>query len=340
MKKTKIKESAWILKSDEDTYHVLFSATRVIKTYKVDSLVKGIISGLSNNSSEELDLIKSKLKDYNPNDVQRCLEALENQGIIRTYEKEVSKRFVRQALFIDELTSSWDETIRLQNKLENSVVSVFGVGGIGTWVVNGLYQIGIGEIRITDPDVIEESNLNRQLFFDSRDIGRYKVDVIKEKLPDAKIVSYKKVVSEKENLEEMVLGSNFLVNCADSPSMEQTTKVIDEYSRRYDIPYCLTGGYNMHLGMLGPIMIPNKTVSFYEFIKAQKSNDILSNMETIQGLQQTGNLGPIAGTVANMQVMEIFKYIIGKGSLNINKFAEIDFMNFNIKWINFGQSQT
>ena len=100
----------------------------------------------------------------------------------------------------------------------------------------------------------------------------------------------------------------------------------------YNLPYTVAGGYNMHLGMVGPIIIPGKTACFDCFLAYQKENDPLSKLEKIKDVEQTGSLGPIAGAIANLQVMEIFKYIIGKGSVNINRFAEIDFMNFNVEW--------
>lgn len=233
------------------------------------------------------------------------------------------------------MTNSWDETLKLHNKLRSSKIGVFGVGGIGTWIVNGLYQMGVDEIRITDPDKISESNLNRQLFFNSNDIGKYKVDVIKEKLPDANIKTFKKYVSKEESLEEIVNGMDFLVNCADSPSVSETTQIIDSYAKEKEIPYCVAGGYNMHLGMIGPIIIPGKTKTFEEFLTTQKNQDPLKEMKIIKNIENPGNLGAVAGAVANIQLMEIFKHIIGKGTHNYNRFAEIDFMDLGIDWREF-----
>lgn len=334
-KKLKLKDSIYILKESEEIYDVIFTGTRKTKKFRVDSLVKKVIAELKIGQTRE-DLL-SKLKvNYDEKQIHDCLGALMHEGLIREYNPEEEKgRYARQIAFIDELTSSWDETLILQKQIENSVISVFGVGGIGTWMVNGLYQMGVGEIRISDPDIIQETNLNRQLFFNSKDINKYKVEVIKEKLPDAKIIPFRKIVSPNEDLEEIVSGSNFLINCADSPSVEETSRVIDKYATKYKIPYCVAGGYNMHLGMIGPIIIPGKTASFNDFLEYQKSNDKLGNLEKIKDITQTGNLGPIAGAVANIQLMEIFKYLIGKGDLNLNKFAEIDFMNFNIEWREF-----
>lgn len=336
-RKLKLKDSIYVLKESEEVYSVLFTGTRKIKQFQVDPLIKKVIAELESEQTKEELLSKLRI-NYNEEQIHDCLQALMHEGIIREYEpKEESERYARQISFIDELTSSWDESLLLQKKLENSVISIFGIGGIGTWIVNGLSQIGIGEIRISDPDKVEESNLNRQLFFNSKDIGKYKVNVIKEKLSDSKIIPFKKMVSNNEDLEEIVSGSDFLVNCADNPSVEETSKIIDKYAIRYGIPYCITGGYNMHLGMIGPIIIPGQTATFNDFVEYQKSNDELSNLEKIKDINQTGNIGPIAGAIANIQVMEIFKYLIGKGNLNVNKFAEIDFMNLNIEWKYFGK---
>ena len=161
------------------------------------------------------------------------------------------------------------------------------------------------------------------------------MDVIKEKLKDAKIISFKKKVEPHQNLEKIISGCDFLVNCADSPSVAETTNIIDVYASRLKIPYCVAGGYNLHLGMIGPIIIPGKTHTFNDFIEYQKKTDPLKNLEKIKDIKQTGNLGPIAGAIANIQVMEIFKYLTGKGKINFNRFAEIDFMDFSIDWREF-----
>ena len=333
--KLKIKDSLYVLRDSEDNYFFISTATRRVKKFQVDSLVRDMIGSLESEDLE-LDLINKLSSKYKTEDIHLCLQALEKEGIIRRYNEDFKEdRYSRQLLFIDELTSSREETLELQSRLENSRIAVFGVGGIGTWMVNGLYQIGVGEIRIIDPDIVEETNFNRQLLFDSDSIGRYKVDVVKEKLRDAKIVSFKQKVEPQQDLEEIVSGCNFLVNCADSPSVTETTRIIDNYAVRHDIPYCVAGGYNLHLGMVGPIVIPRITKTFNDFIEYQKKMDPLKNLEKIRDMGQTGSLGPIAGAIANIHVMEIFKYLTGKGRININRFAEIDFMDFSIEWREF-----
>ncbi|MEK6863251.1 MAG: ThiF family adenylyltransferase [Nanoarchaeota archaeon] len=330
--KIKLKESVYILKESEEIYQVVFTSTRRIKRFSVDHLVKELI--FSAKSETNMQEVISKLgTKYPEEDIVTCLYSLEAAGIVNFYgDDKINPRHKRQISFINELTENWEETMKLQKRLEESRIAVFGIGGIGTWMVNGLNQIGIGEIRIIDPDIVSISNLNRQLFFNESDLGQYKVDVISQKLSDANIKKYYDTVSRDQPLDKIVENCNFLVNCADFPSVADTTKIIDEYATRYNIPYSVAGGYNMHLGMVGPIIVPGKTACFDCFLAYQKENDPLSNLEKIKDVEQTGSLGPIAGAIANFQVMEIFKYITGKGSVNINRFVEIDFMDFNIEW--------
>jgi len=329
----KIKDSICVLRNNAGEYVFLFTATRCMKTFKVDPLVEDIVDLLDNEISIE-DLEANLGGKYSPDNISLCVNALEKQRIVRKYDGEIlPDRFSRQLLFIDELSSSYEDALKLHRRIRNSKVVVFGVGGIGTWIVNGLYQIGVGEIHISDPDVIEFSNLNRQLFFDSRDVGDFKVDVITRKLRDANITPHKSRVSPDEDLTDILFGSDFIVNCTDNPSVAATSRIINEYALRLSIPYCISGGYNLHLGMVGPIIVPNQPPSLEDFLKYQKSIDILNGLEVIRETKQPGNLGPIAGTVANMQVMEIFKYLIGKGNLNVGRYAEIDFIDSSVTWM-------
>jgi len=335
-KQIKLKPSTYILKKEEDKYVFILTGSRKVLTYEVNSLVKETIDCLKETRDYQ-GFVKDLSTKYNQEEVESCLKAMESQGLIRIFDqKETNPKFIKQIEFLDEFTASYDETLRLQNKIRNSEVTIFGLGGIGSWIANGLSQIGIGKMNLCDPDKIEISNLNRQLFFTERDIGKYKVDIIKEHLPGVLIKTHKRFVSDNENLEDLIIGKDFIVNCADSPSVQKTSEIIDGYAREFNVPYLVSGGYNLHLGMIGPIIIPGKTLTFQDFLEYQKRNDQLGDLEIIKDIQATGNLGPIAGAVANIQVMEIFKYLTGKGKVNLNKFGEIDFMDLSITWNQFG----
>lgn len=69
-------------------------------------------------------------------------------------------------------------------KLKNVHVAVFGVGGVGGYVVEALARSGIGKFDLIDNDTVALSNLNRQIIATHSTIGRYKVDVMKERILD------------------------------------------------------------------------------------------------------------------------------------------------------------
>lgn len=93
----------------------------------------------------------------------------------------------------------FDRTKRLlgakaMNKLKNSHVAVFGIGGVGGHAADALVRSGIGEITIVDSDEVAESNINRQLIATAKTIGRKKVEVMKEHLleinPEVKVHAF------------------------------------------------------------------------------------------------------------------------------------------------------
>ena len=69
-------------------------------------------------------------------------------------------------------------------RLAGARVAVFGIGGVGGHVVEALARSGIGEIDLIDSDMVSESNLNRQLIATHSTVGRYKVDVMEERIRD------------------------------------------------------------------------------------------------------------------------------------------------------------
>ncbi len=77
------------------------------------------------------------------------------------------------------------------NKLKSSHVAVFGIGGVGGYVCEALVRSGIGTFDLIDSDTVAESNLNRQIIALKTTVGKYKTEVMKERMlsinPDVKI---------------------------------------------------------------------------------------------------------------------------------------------------------
>lgn len=69
-------------------------------------------------------------------------------------------------------------------KLNNSYVALFGLGGVGSYTAEALARSGVGKILLVDNDVVSRSNINRQLCALQSTVGKYKVDVVAERLLD------------------------------------------------------------------------------------------------------------------------------------------------------------
>ncbi|MDD6072479.1 MAG: tRNA threonylcarbamoyladenosine dehydratase [Clostridiales bacterium] len=81
------------------------------------------------------------------------------------------------------------------NRLENSRVAVFGIGGVGGYTVEALVRSGVGAIDLIDDDKVCLTNLNRQIIATRKTIGKYKTDVMQERIleinPDCKVEVHK-----------------------------------------------------------------------------------------------------------------------------------------------------
>ena len=88
-----------------------------------------------------------------------------------------------------------------QKKIKNSKVLIIGIGGLGCPLLTYLASSGVGKIGVVDHDKIELGNLNRQILFNSSDIGKYKVNQAKKKInkinKNIKIQLFRLKVSKK-----------------------------------------------------------------------------------------------------------------------------------------------
>ncbi len=108
---------------------------------------------------------------------------------------------------------------RGQKKLKKAKIFVAGLGGLGSPISIYLTLAGIGSIRIVDCDIVERSNLNRQILHWEEDIGRMKSESAEEKLkemnPDVKIEALYEEINE-DNIFELVGDSEIIVDAMDN----------------------------------------------------------------------------------------------------------------------------
>lgn len=107
-------------------------------------------------------------------------------------------------------------------KLKKSRVAVFGLGGVGGYVVEALARSGVGRLVLFDSDTVAESNINRQLIALKSTVGRYKTDVWRERIadisPDTEVVTHC-VFYLPENADEYDLSDcDYIVDAVDTVS--------------------------------------------------------------------------------------------------------------------------
>ncbi|WP_097677450.1 tRNA threonylcarbamoyladenosine dehydratase [Anaerosalibacter sp. Marseille-P3206] len=97
--------------------------------------------------------------------------------------------------------------IDAMDKLKDSTVCIFGIGGVGSFVAEGLVRSGIGHIVLVDYDIIDITNINRQIHANFNTVGRQKTEVMKERILsiNPKIsVDIFNICLNKSNIDELV----------------------------------------------------------------------------------------------------------------------------------------
>lgn len=105
-------------------------------------------------------------------------------------------------------------------KLKDSHACVFGVGGVGGFVVEALARAGVGQITIVDFDIVNESNINRQIIALHSTIGMKKIDVLEKRIkdinPDCTVNKYDLFINN-ENINEFDFNSySYVIDCVDN----------------------------------------------------------------------------------------------------------------------------
>ena len=118
-------------------------------------------------------------------------------------------------------------------KLKNSKVAVFGIGGVGSYTVEALARAGIGHLVLIDYDKYDITNINRQLGALHSTIGKYKVDVMKDRIldinPDAIVEIHKS--EEIEGGETNIIDSSFTYIVDAIDTMKIKLAIIEKCNR-------------------------------------------------------------------------------------------------------------
>ena len=201
-----------------------------------------------------------------------------------------------------------------QRKLLNSKVLVVGAGGLGSPTLIYLASTGVGHITIIDSDIINISNLPRQVLYGMDDIGEKKVEVAKEKLESLnKDIKVNAIFArlDETNAIDIIKGHDIVIDCSDN----YTTKLlVNDTCLKLDIPFVIAG-VSQYDGQV-TTCIPHKSKDFRSlFIDKPDDEKIIRSV-----------FPPAIAVVANIATSEAIKYLIGSKDLLLNKLLKIDLL--------------
>ncbi|MEQ8518118.1 MAG: molybdopterin-synthase adenylyltransferase MoeB [Cytophagales bacterium] len=213
-----------------------------------------------------------------------------------------------------------------QEKLKTSKVLVVGAGGLAAPVLQYLTAAGIGTIGVIDADKIEESNLQRQVLFDTSDIGKYKseraVSKLKKLNPYVDFIVHKTLLNT-ENAIEIIKQFDIIVDGTDN---FPTRYLINDACLLCNKPFVYASIYQFEAQL-----------SVFNFQKGPNYRDLFPSPpspDLVQNCEEGGVLGVLPGIVGSIQAAEVIKIISGIGEPLSGKLLLIDALNFEFRKVN------
>ena len=222
-----------------------------------------------------------------------------------------------------------------QEKLKSSRVLVVGAGGLASPLLSYLTAAGIGKIGIIDFDVVELSNLQRQVLYNTDDIGISKADRAEEKLkrlnPGVRIETYDTKLS-KENAAELIDEFDIIADGSDN------------FDTRYLVnDTCVALGkpdvYGSVSRFSGQVSVFN--YKYEDGTYGPNYRDIYPvppSPETIPDCNTSGVLGALTGVIGSMQACEVIKVLTGIGEPLAGRMFTFDALKFESRIFNFNKS--
>lgn len=204
-----------------------------------------------------------------------------------------------------------------QQRLARARVAIVGAGGLGCPVALYLAAAGVGILRIIDPEVVEITNLNRQILHWSDDIGRPKVASVAEKLrrlnPGVQVIPIAARLTP-ENVEEILEDAEVIVDALDN---FETRLILNDYAVRSRKPLvhgAIWGWEGRAMTILAP-----QTACLRCLFEAGPPPGVFPVVGTTPGL------------IAMIQATEVLKLLLGVGEPLLNRYLIYDGLSMEIR---------
>ncbi len=205
--------------------------------------------------------------------------------------------------------------IQGQLKLLQSRVAVIGLGGLGSFLIELLARMGIGELFLADGDVFVENNLNRQLLMNEKSIGNFKANIAKKRLKtvnSAVVVDIFRGFLDYENAPLLLEACNVI---ADGLDNIKDRYMLQSIGKTLNIPY-VYGSVAGFFGQVCSIFPGDDSISL---IYGMDTPSINHGVEV-----EIGNLPATVATIAALQTQEIVKILTNTGKPLRKKLLIID----------------
>ena len=203
-----------------------------------------------------------------------------------------------------------------QKKLLNGKVLIIGAGGLGAPAALYLAAAGVGTIGIVDADVVDLSNLQRQVIHTTNDIGKRKVESARETMnainPDVKVNTYHEFVAS-DNIMDLIKDYDFILDGTDNFPAKF---LINDACVMAKKPLSHAGIIRFK-GQLTTI-IPGEGPCYRCIFKNPPPKD------AVPTCKQAGVIGAMGGVIGSLQAMEAVKYITGVGDLLVGYLLTYD----------------
>ncbi len=279
--------------------------------------------------------VKKKYPKVSEQDINSFLKFLITNQIIEEFKESKYENSIvsRQVNFYSTIVPNSES---MQDELSNKCVLILGLGGVGSCISYFLAQAGISHFIFVDSDKVENTNLGRQALYFKDDIGKYKVDVISNKLrklnPNLIIEKHKFTVQSKEDFMKIKHIPDIVVNCLDEPNSYFTGTWVNNYYLGLDIPMINGIGYRGRTISLGLTTIPGKTIC-WNCANASYKNAIKGYVPILNHNPQAGVTSPLANFIGSIHAQEVINILCKELTpILTNRIGVIDFLTLDIKW--------
>lgn len=310
--------------SNGDVTEFFLSDIRKTIVLRMQEEVAQLLFGLDGNKSIA-DFLEGNGLSGQTDEVLPLLDFLNENCVLLKMDQDYGKdynRYPRVYSLLENYSQSQGQVNERIKKVQGSRVMIIGLGSVGTWVAQSLLMSGVKHFLLVDADRVELSNLHRQCGLTEASIGELKTEAFTKRLLEMDSeVQIESIVDwlDEDFFERHEIGHvDLIINCADKPTVDETSYIVGKYAMPHGIPHIVGGGYNLHQSLVGQVVIPGKTACLECFrMNLDDLNEIdTSNIRKLENKnRRIGSFPPLSALSSAITANEAFKVLAGLDNL-------------------------